>query len=168
MLLVSALFNDLRIDKSSAASLVITSSTNSSVSIGESVGAGNSSAQLLYSPLTGRLDINNYDVGGVSINLHEGTGAGTTESFSVSYNNTKQFEVTYDGKVGINRDGNDTLEKALEVEGDMSVSNNAVITGILTVTGTAGNTVTLGDGSPLPISRVTQNFNIIKWDQHIQ
>ena len=152
-------FNDLRINKSAAASLVVTSTTNSSVSIGESVGAGNSSAQLLYSPLTGRLDINNYDVGGVSINLHEGTGAGTTESFSVSYNNTKQFEVTYDGKVGINK-GNDTLEKALEVEGDMSVSNNAVITGVLTVTGTAGNTVTLGDGSPLPFPS-NQNFNII-------
>ena len=151
-------FNDLRIDKSSDASLVITSSANSSVSIGESVGAGNSSAQLLYSPLTGRLDINNYDVGGVNINLHEGTGAGTTESFSVSYNNTKRFEVTYDGKVGINK-GNDTLEKALEVEGDMSVSNNAVITGVLTVTGTAGNTVTLGDGSPLPFPS-NQNFNI--------
>ena len=52
-----------------------------------------------------RLDINNYDVGGVSINLHEGTGAGTTESFNVNYNNSTQFEVTYDGKVGINRGG---------------------------------------------------------------
>jgi len=149
-------FNDLRIDKSSDASLVITSSTNSSVSIGESVSAGNSSAQLLYSPLTGRLDINNYDVGGVNINLHEGTGAGTTESFSVSYNNTKQFKVTYDGKVGINK-GNDILEKALEVEGDMSISNNANISGILTV-GQGGNTVTFGDGSSLPIS-ASQNFN---------
>ena len=150
-------FNDLRVNKSSDASLVITSLTNSSVSIGESVGAGNSSAQLLYSPATGRLDINNYDVGGVNINLHEGTGTGTTESFSVNYNNTKQFEVTYDGKIGINRDGF-TLENALEVGGDMSVSNNAVIAGILTVTGTAGNSFTLGDGSPLPISD-TQNFN---------
>ena len=74
-------FDDLRINKSAAASLVVTSTTNSSVSIGESVGAGNSSAQLLYTPGTGRLDINNYDVGGVSINLHEGTGTGTTESF---------------------------------------------------------------------------------------
>lgn len=43
-------FQDLRIDKNAAASLVITSTTNSSVSIGESVGAGNSSAQLLYTP----------------------------------------------------------------------------------------------------------------------
>ena len=85
-------FNDLRINKSAAASLVVTSTTNSSVSIGESVGAGNSSAQLLYSPLTGRLDINNYDVGGVSINLHEGTGAGTTESFSVS---CKQLQLPF-------------------------------------------------------------------------
>jgi len=151
-------FNDLRIDKSSDASLVITSSTNSSVSIGESVSAGNSSAQLLYSPLTGRLDINNYDVGGVSVNLHEGTGTGTTESFNVNYNNSTKFEVTYDGKVGINK-GNDTLEKALEVGGDISVTNNAVIAGILTVTGTAGNSVTLGDGSALPFPS-NQNFNI--------
>ena len=35
-------FDDLRIDKATGASLVVTSTTNSSVSIGESVGAGNS------------------------------------------------------------------------------------------------------------------------------
>ena len=152
-------FDDLRINKSSAASLVVTSTTNSSVSIGESVGAGNSSAQFLYTPGTGRLDINNYDVGGVSINLHEGTGTGTTESFNVKYDNTKQFEVTYDGKVGVNR-GSTPLTRNFEVGGDALVSRNATISGILTVTGTGGNTVTLGDGSPIPIPD-DQNFNIV-------
>ena len=152
-------FDDLRIDNAAGASLVVTSTTNSSVSIGESVGAGNSSVQLLYTPGTGRLDINNYDVGGVSINLHEGTGAGTTQGFNIKYDNTKQFEVTYDGKVGVNR-GGASLTRNFEVGGDALVSRNATVTGILTVTGTGGNTVTLGDGSALPMPD-SQNFNTV-------
>ena len=151
-------FDDLRINKSAAASLVVTSTTNSSVSIGESVGAGNSSAQLLYTPGTGRLDINNYDVGGVSINLHEGTGTGTTESFNVNYDNSTQFEVTYDGKVGVNR-GGAALENNLEVGGDALITGNSQIVGILTV-GTGSEQVTLGDGSPIPVSD-SQNFNTL-------
>ena len=152
-------FDDLRIDKVAGASLVVTSTTNSSVSIGESVGAGNSSAQFLYTPGTGRLDINNYDVGGVSINLHEGTGTGTTESFNVKYDNTKQFEVTYDGKVGINR-GGATLEENLEVGGTFKVTNNAKVVGVLTVNQGGVNEVTLGDGSALPMPD-SQNFNTV-------
>ena len=152
-------FDDLRIDKTAGASLVVTSTTNSSVSIGESVGAGNSSAQFLYTPGTGRLDINNYDVGGVSINLHEGTGAGTTESFNVKYDNAKQFEVTYDGKVGINR-GGATLTENLEVGGNFRVTNDARVAGVLTVNQGGPNEVTLGDGSALPMPD-SQNFNTV-------
>ena len=152
-------FDDIRIDRPTPANLVITSETNSSVSIGQSVGAGNSSVQLLYTPGTGRLDINNYDIGGVSVNLHEGTGAGNTEGLIVQYNNTKQFEVTYDGKVGINRSGS-VLENNLEVGGDALITGNGRVSGILTVTGTGGNTITLGDGSPFPVSD-GQNFNTL-------
>ena len=152
-------FDDLRIDKAAGASLVVTSTTNSSVSIGESVGAGNSSAQLLYTPGTGRLDINNYDVGGVSVNLHEGTGTGTTESFNVKYDNAKQFEVTYDGKVGINR-GGATLTENLEVGGNFRVTNDARVAGVLTVNQGGPNEVTLGDGSALPMPD-SQNFNTV-------
>ena len=155
----SGTFDDLRIDKTTAASLVVTSTTNSSVSIGESVGAGNSSAQFLYTPGTGRLDINNYDVGGVSINLHEGTGTGTTESFNVKYDNTKQFEVTYDGKVGVNRGGT-PLTRNFEVGGDAFISQNAVVSGILTINQGGPNEITLGDGSAIPI-RDDQNFNTV-------
>ena len=151
-------FEDLRINKTSPASVVLTSNENSSISIGQSVGAGNSSAQLLYTPGTGRLDINNYDVGGVSINLHEGTGAGTTEGFNIKYDNTKQFEVTYDGKVGVNRGGT-SLTRNFEVGGDMFVSNDAKVAGIMTI-GSGAFQVTFGDGSSLPVSD-QQNFNTL-------
>ena len=149
-------FDDLRINKSSAASLVITSTTNSSVSIGASVGAGNSSSEIKYNSGSGRLDINNYDLGGVSINLHEGSGAGSTEGFSVNYDNVKKFEVTYDGKVGINR-GGVSLTRNLEITGTTYISGDSEIVGILTV-GVGANKVTLGDGSALPVSN-QQNFN---------
>ena len=152
-------FDDLRIDKSTEASLVITSTTNSSVSIGESVGAGNSSAQFLYTPGTGRLDINNYDIGGVNINLHEGTGTGTTLGFSVKYDNTKLFDVNYDGKVGVNR-GSLTLEETFEVGGSARVTENMRVAGVLTVNQGGPFEVTFGDGSAIPIPD-TQNFNTI-------
>lgn len=154
-------FDDIRIDRLTPAKLVITSDDDSSISIGKSVGAGNSNtnAQLLYSPATGRLNINNYDIGGVRINLHEGIGVGNTESFDIQYKNSRQFEVTYDGKVGINRDGS-LLENNLEVGGDALITGNGQVVGILTVTGIGGNTITLGDGSALPLSD-SQNFNTL-------
>ena len=152
-------FDDLRIDKTAGASLVVTSTTNSQVSIGQSTSGGNQSAQFLYTPATGRLDINNYDVGGVSINLHEGTGTGTTESFNVKYDNAKQFEVTYDGKVGINR-GGATLTENLEVGGNFRVTNDARIAGVLTVNQGGVHEITLGNGSPLPMPD-SQNFNTV-------
>lgn len=151
-------FDDLRVDKSSSASIVVTSNTDSSLSIGSSVGAGNSSAQFKYTSGVGRLDINNFDLGGISINLHEGTGVGNTEGFSVNYNNTKKFEVTYDGKVGVNR-GGASLSRTFEVDGTAYINGDSEIVGILTV-GTGSNQVSLGDGSPLPVSP-EQNFNTV-------
>ena len=150
-------FDDLRIDKATGASLVVTSTTNSSVSIGESVGAGNSSAQLLYTPGTGRLDINNYDVGGVNVNLHEGTGTGTTEGFTIKYDNTDQFKVTYDGKAAVNR-GGAVITENFEVGGSVKVTEYMSVTGVVTINQGGPHELTLGDGSALPISQ-SQNFN---------
>jgi hypothetical protein len=151
-------FDDLRVNKTSSASIVVTSNADSSLSIGSSVGAGNSSAQLKYTSGVGRLDINNFDLGGVSINLHEGTGVGNTEGFSVKYDNTKKFEVTYDGKVGVNR-GGASLTRNFEVDGTAYITGNSQIVGVLTV-GTGSYEITLGDGSPLPVSP-QQNFNTV-------
>lgn len=152
-------FEDIRVDNTlSSADVVITSDVSSSVSLGKDVGAGNSSVELSYTPGAGRLDINNYDLGGVAINLHEGTGAGTTLGFSVKYDNAKQFEVFYDGKAAVNR-GASPVTRNFEVGGDAFISNNIEIVGVLTA-GQGTNKVTLGDGSPIPVPS-TQNFNTV-------
>lgn len=151
-------FDEIKVNKTTAASIDITSNTSSSISIGKSELGGNESVELRYTPSIGRFDINNYDLGGVTINLHEGTGAGTTEGFDVRYDNDKKFEVTYDGKVGVNRSGA-TLTNNFEVGGDTYITGNSTIVGVLTV-GQGGNQLTLGDGSPLPLP-TSQNFNTL-------
>ncbi len=127
---------------------VITSSNTSRISVGQSVGTGNSSGVLSFN--SGTLSLSNYDLGGVNINLHSGSGAGTTESFKVRYDDNTKFETTYDGKVGVNRHGI-TLTRELEVGGNTFISGYGQVAGILTV-GQGANQLTLGDGSALPIS----------------
>ena len=151
-------FDDLRIDKSSAASLVITSTTNSSVSIGESVGAGNSSARMLYTPGAGTLNITNFDVGNINVILHDGTGIGDTGNFEVRYDGADVLKTTYDGKLGVNRSGA-VLEHNLDVGGNSILRGNAKVTGIMTV-GSGSFEYTFGDGSSIPMPQ-NQNFNTI-------
>ena len=151
-------FDDLRIDKSSAASLVITSTTNSSVSIGESVGAGNSSARMLYTPGAGTLNFTNFDVGDINFILHGGTGTGSTGNFAVRYDGADVLKTTYDGKLGVNR-GGAVLEHNLDVGGDSILRGNAKVTGIMTV-GSGSFEFTFGDGSSIPMPD-TQNFGTL-------
>ena len=151
-------FDSIIIDKINPSNLIVSSETNSTITIGSSLGIGNSISKFVYTPGSGRLDISNYDIGGVSINLHEGNGVGVTEGFSVRYDNTKNFEVTYDGKVGINR-GGAPLTRNFEVNGDIYINGNSEIVGVLTI-GTGSFKLSLGDGSPLPVSQ-EQNFNTL-------
>ena len=127
---------------------VITSLNTARISVGQSVGTGNSSGVLSFN--SGTLSLSNYDIGGVNINLHSGAGIGTTESFKVRYDDNTKFETTYDGKVGVNRHGI-TLTRELEVGGNVFVSGYGQFSGIVTV-GQGANQLTLGDGSALPIS----------------
>jgi hypothetical protein len=141
--------SDIEIRKITNAAIdVITSSNTSRISVGQSVGTGNSSGVLSFN--SGTLSLSNYDFGGVNINLHSGSGAGTTESFKVRYDDNTKFETTYDGKVGVNRHGI-TLTRELEVGGNTFISGYGQVAGILTV-GQGANQLTLGDGSALPIS----------------
>ena len=141
--------SDIEIRKTTNAAIdVITSSSTSRISVGQSVGTGNSSGVLSFN--SGTLSLSNYDFGGVNINLHSGSGAGTTESFKVRYDDNTKFETTYDGKVGVNRHGI-TLTRELEVGGNTFISGYGQVAGILTV-GQGANQLTLGDGSALPIS----------------
>jgi len=141
--------SDIEIRKTTNTAIdVITSSNTSRISVGQSVGTGNSSGVLSFN--SGTLSLSNYDFGGININLHSGSGAGTTESFKVRYDDNTKFETTYDGKVGVNRHGI-TLTRELEVGGNTFISGYGQVAGILTV-GQGANQLTLGDGSALPIS----------------
>ena len=140
---------DIEIRKTTNTAIdVITSLNTARISVGQSVGTGNSSGVLSFN--SGTLSLSNYDIGGVNINLHSGAGIGTTESFKVRYDDNTKFETTYDGKVGVNRHGI-TLTRELEVGGNVFVSGYGQFSGIVTV-GQGANQLTLGDGSALPIS----------------
>jgi len=147
---------DLQIKKSGATSIeVISTTSTSSISIGQSVGLGNSSALLQYD--SGLLKINNYGLGGFQFNLHEGTGTGSTDGFRVRYDSSNILDLTYDGKLGINVTNPDYN---LQVNGTSYLNGNAQIVGILTV-GTGGSKFVLdpiGGSSVLPFGS-SQNFN---------
>jgi hypothetical protein len=149
---------DLQIKKSGATSLeVISTNNSSSISIGQSVGLGNSSALLQYE--SGLLRINNYNTGGFEFNLHEGTGTGSTDGFRVRYDSTNILDLTYDGKLGVNKTSPDYN---LQVEGTAYISGNSQVVGILTI-GTGGSKIVLdpiGGNSVIPFPS-TQNFNTL-------
>ena len=147
---------DLQINKSTNTLLeVITSSNTSSVSVGQSVGLGNSSGALQFN--SGTLKLKNYDLGGVEVDLHAGSGTGTTESFKVVHDDNTRFETTYDGKVGVNRPGA-SLSRNLEVGGNAYITENLEVVGVITA-GVGGNQITFGDGSSIPFPQ-SQQFNI--------
>ena len=169
-------FDQLFVDKkdiddvSEASLLTVRSDVSSSVSLGQSVGTGNSSAHLIYTPGAGSLEIQNYDGGGVVVDLHTGIGtlpgAGIgTQPFKVKGKVKTSLTATHDGKVGVNLD-DDLPTNTLEVKGNTAIKTagaenpgNLVIDGTITIkNGDVSNELTLGDGSPLPIPD-GQNIN---------
>ena len=134
---------------------VITTNINfpATVSIGTAV-SGNERGALVYSDSI--LSINNYDTGGIRINMNEGTNSTTQENFAVVLDNQEILSVSGDRKVGINKA---LPEKDLDINGELLITGNARMVGIITV-GQGDNIFTFGDGSPLPISD-TQNFNTV-------
>lgn len=147
--------SDFQIKKSTNVDVeFITSSDRVLISIGNSVGLGNSSASFSYESKT--LNITNNDTGGVSVNLNEGTGSGTPLGFKVRYDNSNLMHISTEGKLAINKE---TPEYNLDVDGSAYISGDARVVGVITV-GSGANAVTLGDGNPLPISEF-QNFNTL-------
>lgn len=147
--------SDFQVKKSNNVSVeFISDADRSLIAIGKSVGLGNSSASFVFEAKT--LSINNYDTGGVSVNLHEGNGTGTLSGFKVRYDNSNLINISTEGKLCINKE---TPEYNLDVDGTAYISGDSRIVGVLTI-GSGGNAVTLGDGNPLPISEF-QNFNTL-------
>ena len=144
-------------DDDSSTILRVNNDSTSIISIGKSEPQGNQSAQIKYNDADTTLQIANYDIGGVDVLLHEGTGAGTTSGFKVKYENVIASHTTYDGRVSIGKNDPDTGYR-LDVNG-LSQTQGLKVVGIITLTSLNGQSeYTLDPTNPLQLQG--DNFNI--------
>ena len=122
--------SDIEIIKESGQSLELqlVSDLQSKVSFGRSVGMGNDSAYISYSDdlILG----NKSSSGDIIIDLSSGTGINTSSYFRISHKGLSLLSIGHDGKLGIN---NNSPQAGLDLIGDLLVSRNARISGIVTV-----------------------------------
>jgi hypothetical protein len=123
----------------------------SRISIGQSVGVGNSSTVISFGSVAKTFEISNNDSGGMNFYTHGGTGSGiNTGGFKWIYgkDNSTIFSLTYDGKAAIGRDdpitdfdvvGVATFTDDVFVDGDISIIGGLVA-------GTGVNRVSFGNG----------------------
>jgi hypothetical protein len=133
--------SELQIRKSSGSlAEVVSDSGQARISIGNSVGVGNSSAVLRFGNSAGVLDFINNDVGDIKTIIHGGTGAGSTGNFKWVYGqtNAERMTLTYDGNLGIN---DTTPSQRLSVGGGVTVTGNVHIDSDLTVDGNITGTI---------------------------
>jgi len=136
--------SELQIRKSSGSlAEVVSDSGQARISIGNSVGVGNSSAVLRFGNSAGVLDFINNDVGDIKTIIHGGAGAGSTGNFKWVYGqtNAERMTLTYDGKLGINQTA---PTNTLHVVGTSTVTGNAFVGGNLNVAGDITGNITLG------------------------
>lgn len=147
--------SELQVRKSSGSLLEVISDTGESrISIGQSVGVGNSSATLRFGNSTGGLDIINNDIGNLSMYLHDGTGSAAgvgTGRFDWIYGqtNAELMSLTYDGKLGL---GKTNPDNTLHVVGTSTVTGNAWFGGNVTISGSISGNITFP-------SVITTNIN---------
>lgn len=130
---------------------IVGQSGQSRISIGQSVGVGNSSAVLRFGSVAKTFDISNNDSGGINFYTHAGTGSGlNTGGFKWVYgkDNSTILSLTYNGKAAIGRDnpitnfdvvGVATITDDLFVDGDVSILGGIVA-------GSGINRVSFGNG----------------------
>mgnify|MGYP003298241749 FL=1 len=123
--------SDLQIRKTSAVILdVVSDNSSSKIGIGQSVGAGNSSAVFAWDDKV--LDIQNNDLGDFNMYLHKGTGIGIdTGSFNWVYGqgNSNLMSLTYGGNLGI---GSTNPDETLYVGGDTKITGSLNVEGQIT------------------------------------
>ena len=114
---------------------IISEQGQSRISVGQSVGVGNSNAVLRFGNSDNTLELINNDIGDIKTVIHDGTGAGSTGNFKWVYGqtNAELMTLTYGGKLGINQT---SPIGDLDVVGVSSVSGNSWIGGNLNVSGT--------------------------------
>ena len=110
------------------------------VSIGNSVGVGNSSAVLIYGNTDRTFDIVNYDTGDINTIIHGYTGdvgIGSTGNFKWSYGqtNSELMTLTYGGNLGIGKtepSENLHVGNNARIEGSLQVDTNLTVDGTIT------------------------------------
>ena len=122
---------------------IISESGQSQVSIGQSVGVGNSNAVLRFGNSANTFDVINRDTGNLNMVLHGGGSGIDTGRFDWIYGqtNAELMSLTYGGRLGI---GNTDPDTNLHVVGTSTVTGNAWFGGNVTITGTlSAGTITL-------------------------
>ena len=142
--------SSIQVVKHSSANLQLISKTASSeIVLASELGITDDSASITYDGTD--LTIANKDSGGdILVDMSTGTGINTSSEFKIKHGGSDLFVVSHDGLLGINKS---VPTKELDIVGDLAVSNNAVITGILTI-GTGGNQLTLGSANTLFVGNI--------------
>jgi len=128
--------SDLQVRKESGSLLeVISDSGESKISVGNSVGAGSSSAILRFGNKSATLDLVNNDYGDIQTIIHDGTGVGATGNFKWIYGQTNDelMTLTYDGNLGINEaspteklhvGGGATVDGSVYIQNDLEIGGS--------------------------------------------
>lgn len=126
--------SDVQIRRNAPIVEVIGDSGQASISIGQSVGLGNSSTVLRFGNSKGAFDILNNSPGSFSQYLHAGGAGINTGRFSWIYGQTNNelMSLTYQGSLGI---GITNPSSTLHVVGTSTVTSNSSVGGNLTVFG---------------------------------
>ena len=130
---------DLQIKKPVSSTLELISDTGTStISIGNSVGAGNSSAQIKFG--NGSLEFFNKDLGSVNMYLHSGSAGVGTGRFDWLYGqgNDELMCLTHEKKLGI---GVTNPSNNLHVVGTSTITSHSYVGGNLHVDGTIYGTI---------------------------
>ena len=117
--------SDLQIRKSGGSLLEVISDTSSArISIGQTVGVGQSTAVFRFGGSEKTLDIINNDTGDINLYLHAGPAGIGTGRFDWIYGqtNAELMSLTYEGKLGI---GKTNPNETIHVVGTSTVTSNA-------------------------------------------
>ena len=118
---------------------VVSDSGEARISIGNSVGVGNSSALLRFGNNSNDFDIINYDIGDIRNILGSSTNPSTGSFKWIDGDvNAERMTLTYDGNLGIN---DTTPSQRLSVGGGATITGNVHIVSNLTVGGNITGTI---------------------------
>jgi hypothetical protein len=135
--------SEIQVRKNGTTTVEVLSNTGEArISIGQSVGVGNSTAVLRFGNLQSSFDILNRSTGSFNQYIHAGGSGVGTGNFNWIYgqNNAELMTLTYGGKLGI---GKTNPDDTLHVVGTSTVTGTAYFGGAAEVLGT----LTIGSGA---------------------